>query len=646
MMPRRPVWPTAPLAAVPLAVTLALTPVWQASAQSHAPQLDEVVVTGTRSERLLSEAPVATEVISRSEIALSGAHDAAELLAGRAGVEVITRLNGAGVSLQGLNPEHVLILVDGKRVTGRVNGGVDLSRFPIESIERIEIVRGASSALYGSEAMGGVINLITRNSQPKLAFETQGAYGGLNTGLFSGTLSGSLGKIRNRLTAAWRQRDSYDLDPSTPNTNGNGYKQVTLSHDGDLRLDESTRLKTRVDYLFRDQTGIDAYATGAIYDRLNRTETLSVSLDPEWSLAAFPKLRMNAYYNLYRDQYLQDQRGSNALDSQSQTLDQLAQITLQDERLLSDSHVLTTGAELAYETLQTERLATANADRVRGALYAQDEWSLTDQLMIVPGLRLDTDSRYGSNLAPKITLKYDPWQQLTLRANVGGGFRAPDFKELFMAFENPSVGYQVVGNPDLRPETSMSTNLGLEWRAGTWSSLMLNLYRNDVSNLIQTDMTPSMDTDGRLRYRYVNVASAFTQGVESTLQLKPLDGLILEPGYMFTDTLDKTLNRPLEGRPRHRLSLTTRYQHLATGFSGYVRAAYHSERPFYSDALAQPVANAIMAPGYTLLELRLSKSISDQVSVFVQGDNLLNASNLIYLPIPPATVLAGLTARF
>lgn len=215
-----------------------------------------------------------------------------------------------------------------------------------------------------------------------------------------------------------------------------------------------------------------------------------------------------------------------------------------------------------------------------------------------------------------------------------------------MAFENPSVGYQVIGNPDLRPETSASTNLGLEWRATAWSQLSLNLYHNDVTNLIQTETSPSLDQDGRMRYRYVNVASAYTQGVEATIQLKPLDGLIVEPGYMFNDTLDKSLNRPLEGRPRHRLSLTTRYQHLATGLTGYVRAAYHGKRPFYTDELAQPVDVAILAPAYTALELRLTKTITEQVSAYIQGDNLLNASNLVYLPIQPLTVLAGLNARF
>ena len=643
---------TVPSSLAPAATTLAALAVLatgtpalaQVTKPTPAPQLDDVVVTGTRTERRMADTPVATEVINRAEIEASAALNAADLLLSRAGVEVVTSFAGDALRLQGLDSQHVLILVDGRRVTGRLSGAVDLSRFPVESLERIEIVRGGSSALYGSEAMGGVVNLITRQAKSPLSFETQGAYGSLNTGLFSGSAAFRNEAVASRVTAGWRRQDAYDLTPQTVGTTSAAFDELTVSNNNTFQLGEGRALKTHVDYLNRGQHGIEGSATGAVFDRRNQTESLSASLEPELILPGLANLKLVAYYNHFRDQYLKDQRGSNALDLYQETLDQLFQVNAQDERALGEQHILTTGGEVAYERLQTDRLNASYGERFRGALYTQNEWQALSNLVVLPGVRMDVDSRYGTNLAPKLALRYDPFQALTLRATLGTGFRAPDFKELMMQFQNAGAGYEVVGNPDLRPETSRSLNLGAESRLTSWAGLAINLYRNEIENLIQSELVRPASEGNLTQYRYVNVASAVTQGIEALLRLEPFEGFTLEPGYTLNDTLDRAHNRPLEGRPLHKGTLTARYQHDAWGFGAYVRGAVHGTRPFFEDAVTP--ATTVQAPGYTTLEARLTQRISPQVSAFVQGSNLLDAGDPTYLPIQPLTILAGLITRF
>ncbi|MNL05815.1 Colicin I receptor precursor [compost metagenome] len=263
---------------------------------------------------------------------------------------------------------------------------------------------------------------------------------------------------------------------------------------------------------------------------------------------------------------------------------------------------------------------------------------------MLPGLRADLDSRYGTNLAPKVALRYDPTQTVTLRTSLGTGFRAPDFKELMMQFQNVSAGYEVVGNPNLNPETSTSLNVGLETRLTSWAWLGANLYQNEIANLIQTELARAGTADTVTQYRYVNVASAMTRGVEASLRIQAFKGLILEPGYTLNDTLDRSTGLQLEGRSLHKGTLTARYQHDPWGLGLYVRGALNGERPFHSTT--NGVTTTTMAPAYTTLEARLTKSITQQLSAHVQGTNLLNIADPVYTPMQPLTVLAGLTARF
>ena len=177
---------------------------------------EEIVITGTRTEKPRGESPVPVEVIDREAIEASGAEDLAELLEDHPGVDLRMTVVGASLRLQGLEPEHVLIAINGVRLIGRKDGTLDLSRFPVDEIERVEIVKGASSALYGSDAVAGVINIVTRTPSRETSGNARVRYGSFNTVDATAGLS-----LKGwRLSGGWHTTDGYDLDPSELSTNG------------------------------------------------------------------------------------------------------------------------------------------------------------------------------------------------------------------------------------------------------------------------------------------------------------------------------------------------------------------------------------------------------------------------------------------
>lgn len=185
-----------------------------AAPETAAPEPDvEMVVTGARVEEPIDRATSATEVIGRREIVASGARDAAELLETRPGMQIVRSFRGSELQLRGLDPQYTLILVDGDRVPGQIDGATDLTRYGVENIQRIEIVRGPGSALYGSDAIGGIINLITRESKKPFESSAQASYGLHHTLDLSGLVAGRpLEPLRLQLTADLHQADAFHRD--------------------------------------------------------------------------------------------------------------------------------------------------------------------------------------------------------------------------------------------------------------------------------------------------------------------------------------------------------------------------------------------------------------------------------------------------
>ncbi len=608
-----------------------------------------VVVTGTRTAQPRGEAPVAVEVIDRQDLEDSGALTLDEALQEHPGLDISYSYLGATVRMLGMAPEHVLILVDGQRVVGRTGGAVDLSRYGVSGIERVEIVKGPSSALYGSDAMAGVIHIITRGASEPLSADVGVQVASRRTV----GVQGHVGVARERwsasLYASGQLTDGYDLEPKDVATTGDAVRLAEGGGSVSLRLTPDWRLTGRSSYLIQDSRGIDASSTGAVFDRRNLTEVGDASLAAEGFLGPRIHLQATAYGTVFRDQYDSDQRDSEALDAYEETREQLGQLSVQANAWVGERHHLSAGVEGAHEQMVSDRLGAGGGDRQRLAVYAQDAWQVLDspKLVLLPGARVDLDSWYGAFPTPKLSLRFDPVDRVVVRAGYGWGYRAPSFKELLLWFENPGVGYAVTGNPDLEPETSRGGTLSVEAtpREGLW--LSAGVFRNDLRNLITIGTLEEPDAGSPTLYGYVNVAEALTQGGELNARLALPWGVRADVGYALTYTLDKQLERPLEGRALHRGTASVSWAHPGWGTRAVVRSGLVGPRAFYVDQDGDGLEDRVDTAPYATLDARLELTVLRDAATLSAGvENLLDAGDTAWLPMPPRTFTLGLQGRF
>jgi len=618
----------------------------------------QVVVTGARIEQDLASSAVMTEVIDREEIESSGARNAGELLEERAGLQVQNSFRGTELWLRGLDPEYSLILIDGDRPTGRTGGAIDLGRFGVESIERVEIVRGPSSALYGSDAIGGVVNLITRDSQRDFELGAAAAYGNNNT--IDATAFGA-GRpdehLRLRINAGFHFADPFQRteegEEETEVTAGSGRLQWSLGGRLDYRPDSTHRFQAQAEYGQLTLTGVDGGAGSALFDRTQQQEQLQTAFEHRVQGSDGVSLRTRFAYSQFREQYLLDQRNSAQLDDYQDNREHLGQITSllhipvrTDVRELG-THALTVGIENLFQGLDSQRLS-AFGQRARFAVFAQDEWIAFEEddtsLTVVPGVRYDVDSQFGDQLSPKLAVRFDPLSQLVVRASYGRGFRAPSFQQLLLRFENPTVGYVVRGNPDLGAETADSIDASVEWRPVRELRLFAAFFRNDLQNMIAVVTAGEDATSGTL-FSYQNLESAWTMGLESTASLRIDDWLRATAGYTLTETWDGQNERRLEGRARHRITFSGRFEIPDWEVALVARSAVSLDRIYYVDQDGDGVQEELYADPLAQVDLRLSKAFDHYLELFVGVDNLLDAGDR-FTVLRPLLIYGGARGRY
>jgi len=235
-----------------------------------------------------------------------------------------------------------------------------------------------------------------------------------------------------------------------------------------------------------------------------------------------------------------------------------------------------------------------------------------------------------------------PLDWLTLRASYGHGFRAPDFREMLVEFENPSVGYRVEGNPDLRPETSRSTNLGATVQAARWLRFDVNFFHHDLENLILSVPLDEGGPSGSMIFGYRNVGRAVSRGVETTVGLRVARQLRLDLGYTYTDARDLTQDRVLDGRAPHRITLTSTWR-TDFGPTFTARGEWVSERKFYPLEVGE---REVVGDPYVFLNLRAQQPIVEGVSLLGGVDNVFDAGQVDTLPIRPRSYWAGLSFTY
>jgi outer membrane receptor for ferrienterochelin and colicins len=602
-----------------------------------------IFVTGTRSERPASTATAPSEVVTRDDLARTGARTVADALATRPGVWVERSLGRTSVSLQNLGPEYTLILVDGQRQVGRVDGALDLDRLTTGGIERIEIVRGAGSALYGSEALGGIVNVITADPEGRFA-ELAFRHDSLDATDLAVRAGDGRKRWRWQLGAGLGRGDGYDLDRSDLTTTASAFDEQRVDGRAAWVADDGRRITLTADYLRRDLRGVQATATGAVFDRRNLDEAANVRLRARWPFGERTVVTAGASATELRDQFLADQRRSDALDDYQESIDRAAEASAQVERRIGGRNLVTLGADAMAEDLRSPRLVDGDGSRVRGAVFVQDELRLGAryQLLVVPAGRVDVDSQFGLHLTPKIGARWDASDRIAVRASYGWGYRAPDFKQLYLRFENPGVGYVIDGDPDLGPETSQTIAAGADVRIGDAAAITVDAYRTDLTDMIGFELDP--DATMGQRFVYANIASAHAQGVDAGVTWER-GRLAARAGYSLSFTADEDLGRPLQGRPRHRGSVEVAWRDAGEGFTAVARVVATGRRVYFFDLDGDGMDDEEVAGRTAVLGAQIAKRFGDDLQLYLGVDNLLDHGEARLTPIPPRSLYTGLEGR-
>lgn len=573
--------------------------------------LDSVVVTVSRRPQRLADVPVATELISRREIERTGASDLSAVLTERAGI--VTEGGhpaGAGVMLQGLGSERVLILLDGQPFVGRISGKIDLSRIPTSMIERVEVVKGPQSTLYGSEAMGGVVNVITRRADRNAwSAGVEARAGSQDRRDASMHLRGGAGPATGGLDLG---RRGISLTPGQAETAGaraerwDGLAKLRWAADSSLvveasalALDERQRWRSGQLWYFAD----------------NRQ--WSARLGADWSWGAH---RISP--TLYATEFSHLSRRANASRPVAGTGEREAQRLFEAELLYTGpvgGKVLDAGVEVVREEIDSDRVfgearVLHSVEPFAQVTLGGDGWS------VVPGMRLSWSEQWGTHWTPRVAVLYRPVPLLALRGSVGRGYRAPAFKELYMDFLNigPGYGYAVRGNSDLRPETSANVMVGAEW-AGERVYLRGQLFGNRFDDFIETRLAG--DSSGITLYTYGNIEDGRTRGGEVEAGTA-LGGLVAEAGYSYLVARGGD-DRPLPGRPTHsaRISLSHAWPF---GLRAALTGLYTGETPVRRTETENGL-EVLKREDFTRFDLRLAQEAPYGLDLVLGVDNLLDA---------------------
>lgn len=527
-------------------------------------ELSEVTVTtATRTERVLSSLPLPMTVITSEAIIKSGVTRLNEILNEQTGIILIPDESGfEGVQMQGLDAAYTMILIDGVPLVGRSSGVLDLSRISVGNIERIEIVKGASSALYGSEAMGGVINVITKRPKKDMfSGNLSYRYGTFNTNDANANLLWKKKKFATNLFANFYSTDGFDLDKSTWLKNVEKYHNTTIQPK--IYYDFSENLKLTFSNRFFNQK-IDNRAV------IENERYEGDAKENEWNSQLKVEHRWNSRlyweYELYATNYKNDAFLNN-MDNV------LFDRTYYDQWLVRpevrttwsiNKDKLTAGVGLNYETLDRTYFAS-NVKFNSQYVYLQYDYNPTEKLNILGGFRYDNHSEYASQFSPKLAVNYKFNTSFSLKGSVGYGYKAPDFRQLYFDFTNPSVGYTVLGynvaaarldefanqdllssrvagidfNEPLKPESSINFNFGGFYKKNKLK-VEINAFYNLISDLIDTRAVATKK-NGQNIFSYFNFSDVFTYGVEFNSTYDFTKDFSVSFGYQYLTAKDKSV---------------------------------------------------------------------------------------------------------
>ena len=594
-------------------------------------EMEQVVVTGTRTPKLLANTPVLTKLITASDIAKADATNLRDLLQQvLPGVEFSYAMNQqVHMNFSGFGGQSMLILVDGERLAGETMDDVDFSRLCMDNVDHIEIVKGAASALYGSNAAGGVINIITKNGIRPFALNLNARLGRHHEQRYGLSWQQGASRWNNLLTVNRNRSDNYDV-----HNGDNPVTRVVATIYGDA----TWNFKEQLSYRPSEKLSLTGRA-GYFYRQLVRTsETperyrdFSGGLRGIWKPDTHNSLDLSYAFDQYDKS---DYQRITRLDIRDYSNVQNSLRLLYNHTFGSDD-VLSLGADYMHDYLFNTNLEDRTRRQDSFDAFAQYDWNISRQWEAVGALRYDyfSDGRI-SRLTPKVSVRYQPVRNLNFRASYGMGFRAPTLKEKYYNFDMAGI-WIVEGNPALKPEVSHNFNLSADYTHRHYN-FTLAAYYNRIRDKIATGAPFYKNPSDRIPHLpYLNLDDYSVSGGEATAQARWPNGLTARLSYAYTherlpkDKNSNAVNNQYIPARKHSMTghidwdrqFSTAYG-LNIGLDGrFLSAVDNQEFVDYYD-ISKGI-RTIHYPAYALFKLSLVQRIGKAVKASVILDNLFN----------------------
>ena len=520
-------------------------------------KMKTINISATKSNKSLDELPIPATLISEKEIIKTGASKLDEVISKQTGIiSVPTKTGTKGVQMQGLDASYTTILLDGCPIIGRSFGALDLNRISVGDIEKIEIIRGASSSLYGSNALGGVINLVTKTQiKDGKELNLRLKYGSNNTVNPNVVYQYKKNKLQLSNAIDYYKTDGFDLIEGDLLKTVNPFTNYTLRTKLNFDLTDKVIFKTNARYYKQEQINT-AVNSNALLE--------GESSIKEWNFGNTVKYLMNTnfsqeaeiYFTNYKtEEFLKENNGSLFDDNYYDHY--LLQSEIKNNFTYKDLNGII-GFGMIKETLDRKDFLK-KAEQDLQFFYAQVDAKVFRVIDIIAGSRYDNYSNYDPEISNKLALGFPLSKKIKLNGSVGTGFKVPDFRQRYFDFTNSTIGYTVLGrdvafdrlttmgnngmlqnvfipfseiNSPLKSETSLNINIGFKFIPNKKITFNVNMFKNKVVNLIEAQLVANK-INAIPVFSYFNLNQIETKGIEFNTGFLPNNKLEIKGGYQL-----------------------------------------------------------------------------------------------------------------
>lgn len=593
--------------------------------------LGEIVITGTRTPKLLKDAPIVTRVITEHDIQRTDATNIGDLLQTEMpGIEFSYSMNQQiSLNMSGFGGNSVLFLVDGERLAGETLDNIDYSRLNMDNVERIEIVKGAASSLYGSNAVGGVVNIISKQSKEPWSLNINSRYGAHNEQRYGGSVGFNQGKFNSLTNVQYTSIDVIDLSKGTDNEEVGDYNKIygnsTLNIKERLIYTplENLKFTARAGYFFRERNSSESLK--------DRYQSFSGGLKGNYAIGKNDDLELSYSFDQYdKSDYIV----VNSLDVRDYSNVQHSLRTFYNHTF-ADKHILTAGGDYMRDYLMSYQFADGRSyTQYTADAFAQFDWNPTKKFNLITGLRFDYFSETNlTNWSPKVGAMYK-FNNTSLRASYSGGFKAPTLKEMYMNFYMGNI-FMIYGNPELKAESSHNFSLSSEYINGRHSLTVTGFY-DMVDNRITTAWNKALE--GQM---YTNMSRLQVAGIDANVQGRYDWGLSWRLSYAYTYEHIKKGEPMLSSTRPHTSTARIAYDKDWNnyGFSIALFGRYLSAvtTDVYTSLTSYEETVKQSYPSYTIWKLSVIQRIWKGINITLGIDNLFNYRPDYYYSNSPTT---------